>query len=97
MAGGKRGRPKKNPFDDLPEEFKTTMDSATEAERRNVVARVAMAEEENKKNMKEDQDLAEKKSAVKEASVQYRAATKMNSLKIRYIKDILEASGKQTT
>jgi hypothetical protein len=92
----KKGRPAKGPFDDLAAEFKDAAQSMSEQEVRDLVAKVAMAEEENKKNMKEDQHLQECKLQCKEASAQYREASKQNSLKVRFLKDVLEGRGKAT-
>ena len=89
-----RGRPKKNPYDDLPQDFKDTVANLPSPELMDRVAKVAMAEEENRKLMKEDQDLKEKKEAVKEASAGYREATAAHGLQIRYMKEILEGRGK---
>ena len=92
-----RGRPKKEAWADLSEEFKDSVNGKSEAEVRDMVALVAMQEAENKKNMKEDQHLQELKVQVKDASAQYREATKTNNLKIGFLKETLEMRGKQTT
>lgn len=92
-----RGRPKKAEFADLPDEFKDGVTSLDEAQVRDLVAKVAMCEEENKKLCKADQHLQEVKEMVKDAGSQYREASKMNSLKIRFLKDVLEGRGKKTT
>lgn len=92
-----RGRPKKEAWADLSEEFKDSTQGKSEQELRNMVALVAMQEEENKKNMKEDQHLQELKVQVKDASAGYREATKINTLKVRYLKETLEMRGKETT
>ena len=91
-----RGRPAKNKFADLDPEFKNQVESASENDLRLRIAEVAMNESDNKRLEKEDQDLAEKKEAVKEAAAGYREASKANNLKIAYIKTILEARGKRT-
>lgn len=92
-----RGRPKKEAWADLSEEFKDSVNGKSEVEVRDMVALVAMQEAENKKNMKEDQHLQELKAQVKEASAQYREATKTNNLKIGFLKETLEMRGKATT
>lgn len=93
----KRGRPAKEKFADLPAEFKDGAASMQEQEIRDLVAKVAMQEEENKKLMKEDQQLKEARFAAKEAGQQYKDATKMNTLKIQFLKDVLDGRGKVTT
>lgn len=92
-----RGRPKKEAWADLSEEFKDSVQGKSEQELRNMVAQVAMQEEENKKNMKEDQHLSELKIQVKDAAAGYREATKANTLKVRFLKETLELRGKATT
>jgi hypothetical protein len=92
-----RGRPKKSQWADLPEEFQNAVQSMNEQEIRNLVSKTALAEEENKKLMKEDQHLKECRFTASEAAKGYKDATKMNVLKIRFLKDILECRGKPTT
>lgn len=93
----KRGRPAKGEFDDLDKDFQDKAAALKEQELRDLVALTAMNEAENIKNMKEDQHLKECKDSVKEASAQYRNATKQNALKIRFMKRCLEDKGKPTT
>jgi hypothetical protein len=84
----------KNPYSDLPEEFKDAIESGSDDELRRKVAEVAFAEQENQRMKADDADLAEKKAAAKMAGEQYSDATKMNRLKIKYAHSVLEARGK---
>lgn len=91
-----RGRPKKAEFADLDAEFQDSVNNLSEQEIRDLVAKTAMQEAENIKNMKEDQHLAECKIQVKDASKNYHDNTKANGLKIRFLKRALEDKGKAT-
>lgn len=85
---------KKSNFEELDDDFKTMIDSASEDEIRKKISDVALNEAQNQENKKQDQDLKEKKEAVKMASEQYKDATKANKLRIGYARSILEARGK---
>jgi hypothetical protein len=91
---GKRGRPPKGEFDDLPMDFKEAVEHLAPEEINMRIAEVAKSEVENLENKKADQDLAEKLAAAKEAGAQYRDATKQNKLKIRFMKRVLGDKGK---
>ena len=86
--------PKKEPFKDLDDDYKTTIEAMKDDEIRFKIAQVAMDQDELMKVKSEDQDLAEKSEAVKEASAIYREGTKMNRLRIKYAKQMLESRGK---
>ena len=89
-----RGFKKKNPFDDLDKDFKTGIEDMSDEDIKKRVSEVAINEHENRAAQKKDQDLADKKAAVKYADEQYREGTKMNKLRIGYAHFILEARGK---
>ena len=89
-----RGRPKKNPYEDLPKEFQTEVDSADEAKCRQALSKIGIDQSELMTAKKADQDLAEKAEAHKEAGAVYREGTKMNKTKTNYIVDRLKAMGK---
>ena len=89
------GRPKKNtdPFADLDTDFKDAIASSTPEEINKRISDIAKAEEENLRAKAEDQDLAEKKAQAAEASVQYRDASKMNRMRIRFAMRVLGDKG----
>ena len=84
-------------FKDLPPEFveqTTTLANAKDfTALRKLVAEVALAEVENKRAQSDDQDLAAKKEAVKEANEQYSSGTKANKLKLQWIRRLLNDGG----
>lgn len=89
-----RGRPKKEPWSDLDPEFKENVESATDAEINEIIAKVAKDEELNRRLKADDEDLKEKQEQAKLAGEQYATATKANKLKIAYCYDLLKARGK---
>ena len=89
-----RGRPRKNPYEDLPNEFKIEVDGADEARCRQVLSKIGIDQSELMTAKKVDQDLAEKAETHKEAGLVYRDGTKMNKTKTSYIVDRLKAMGK---
>lgn len=89
-----RGRKRKNPFDDLDTDFKSTIDNMTNEEVREKLAQVAIAEHQNIEAKKADQDLAEKQEQAKMAGEAYRECTKMNRLRTKYCYMMLESRGK---
>jgi len=95
---GKAGRPKgsgnKDPYKNLPDEFKENVDSMDEVEIRKTVSKVALDQAELMLLEKADQHLAEAKFAAKEAGATYKEGTKANKLKISYCRSILENKGK---
>lgn len=89
------GRPKKNkdPFADLPGEWRESVSSMSREQIDDEIAKVAKNEDENLRAKKEDPDLQNLKWQVKEASAPYREGTKMNKLKIRYAIQVLGDKG----
>jgi hypothetical protein len=87
-------RPKKDPYSDLPEEFKDKVEAATDEQILDMLGDVAKAEEYNRRCRDDDEDLAEKEAQKKLAEEQYKDATKANRLKTRYLYDLLRARGK---
>jgi hypothetical protein len=92
MAKGKT--PKKDKYDDLSDEFKSKVETATDDGLIDILGEVSKNEELNRRCKEDDQDLAEKKKSYDEAAVGYKDATKANKLKIRYVYDLLRARGK---
>jgi len=93
MANFKKA--KKDPFADLDAEFKDMIASSSIEIINNKIAEVAKNQEENLRAMADDQDLQEKKEAVKMASEGYRDASKMNRLKVIYAMRVLGDRGAQ--
>jgi hypothetical protein len=87
-------RPKKDPYETLPDEFKTKVDGATDEQIIEFLGEVGKAEELNRRLKEDDQDLQEKKAAKEMAEEGYKEASKSNRLKTRYLYDILRARGK---
>ena len=85
---------KKDPFAAIPEEWRDAVAASTVEQIDARIAELAKNEEENQNNKKEDEDLAEKKEAVKFAAEGYREATKMYKLKMKYVMRVLGDSGK---
>lgn len=87
------GRPKgskKDIFADLDNDFKDAVAAESPEEIRKRIAQVALNEEENRKMKEEDQDLAQAVEAAKIAGEQYREATKMNRLRIKFCSRVLD-------
>lgn len=84
---------KKNKFDALPEDWKDRVGSANLDELKAEVAVVAKQEFLNQAVMKADQDLNEKKDAVKVASAGYREVTKLNKLKLAFLTQVAADKG----
>lgn len=88
-----RGPKKKNPFDELSAEFKDAAQHADTAKLKSVLMEIGMSEQLNLASMKADQDLKEKKEAVKDASAGYREVTKFNKLKTKFVLEQLSDRG----
>jgi hypothetical protein len=93
MANGKRGRPKKNPFDDLDADFKDSVDGKSDSEINEMIAKVAKDEELNRRHKADDEDLKERQEQAKLAGAVYAEATKAYKLKTAYLYDVLKARG----
>lgn len=90
------GRPKKSVYDKLKDvdmEFVYEVQDMGREEIKLRAAQVAFNESENRRAEKADEDLAAKKEAVKDASLQYRTSTKANTLRISYLKELLDSKG----
>jgi hypothetical protein len=91
-----RGRPRKDPYADLPKEWCAQMEGALDEEIRAVASKVALDEVLNKRLKSEDLHLKEKQLEAKEAGEQYADATKVNTLKLVYLRLLLELRGKES-
>lgn len=85
---------KKNPFDAIEDTWRDGIVAMDEKDIRNAIATTALAQAELMAAKLEDEDLKEKKEAVKEASAIYREGTKINKLKIAFAHQILADRGK---
>lgn len=88
-------RPKKDIFADLSEEFKNSVAAMDETQIREQITKVTLAQVANLEAKDQDQDLAQKKEAYKEAGAQYREATKANKAKVLFCKRVLGDKGKK--
>jgi len=84
---------RKDPFMDLPEEFKDAI-VAMDAQTINLrIAEIAKNEQENQELKKEDEHLNDLKAQVTDASAGYKEATKQNKLKIKFARQVLKDKG----
>lgn len=77
----------------LDEGLKERMDSMSTSDLKGFVGQVTLDEMENQQQKKDDQDLAEKKSAYNGAGAKYKDNTKANKTKIEYAKYLLAGMG----
>lgn len=87
-------RPKKNPYDDLPDDFKSKAEAANDEQLLDLLGEVAKSEELNRRLKADDEDLQEKIAQKDVAEEGYKEASKANKLKTRYLYDMLRARGK---
>ena len=87
----------KNPFEDLPADFKDAMEASSEAELKQTLASIATNEEINLSAQKADEDLKNLREQVTNASRGYREATKMNKMKTKFIRRILADKGDEAS
>lgn len=83
-------RPKKDTFADLDLEEQDKIASLRGDDLVAYVAKVALDQQALMKAKEEDQDLAEKKEAAKDAGAQYRDGTKGNKLRIAFAKRVMD-------
>jgi len=85
---------KKDPFEALDKEFKDAIEGMDETAIRARIAEVAIGQQQLMDAKENDLDLAEKAALAKEAGAIYSEGTKVNKLKIRFAKQMLESRGK---
>ena len=85
---------KRDTFADLPDDWKTETDQSSIEDINAKIVDLTLNEAANLQAKSEDQDLKEKKEAVKFASEGYRESTKCYRLRIKYIRQVLEGRGK---
>lgn len=91
MAG--RGRPRKDKFADLDDEFKDAIAQSSPEDIKKRVAKIALDNEELLRAKEDDEDLAEKLEIAKDAGAVYREGVKANRLRIQFCKRVLEDKG----
>lgn len=79
------GRPKKDRFADVPQEFKDTAHRSSKAEIDMMFSKIAQDEAANRAAQAMDEHLAECREAAKIANADYAASTKLNKLKADYL------------
>lgn len=84
----------KNPFAELPSEFRSAIEGGSDEDIKDVVAKTALDNQVLLEAKEEDLDLKDKLEQAKEAGAVYAEGVKMNKLKIRYAKFILSSRGK---
>jgi hypothetical protein len=93
-------RPKKtgekDPFQDLDEDFRNSIQAMDETDVRRRISDVALDQANLMSAKDEDVDLQKAKEVAKEAGAVYRDGTKANKLKISFCKRVLEDRGKPT-
>jgi hypothetical protein len=92
MAG--RGRPRKDPFQDLDQAWKDAITGMSPDEIKKKVSEVAIELSRIIQAKKEDEDLKAKMIEAKEAGAVYRDGQKMALLRIKFAKQTLEDKGK---
>lgn len=90
------GRSKKDPFEDLDEDFKNAVASMSEQEIRQKISSVALNQVALLEAKDNDQDYQQKKEDASIAGEVYRDGTKMNKIRISFCKRVLSDKGKDT-
>ena len=88
------GRSKKDPFEDLDQDFKDTVASMSETEIRQKISSVALNQVALLEAKENDEDYQTKKELASEAGAIYRDGTKMNKIRIAFCKRVLGDKGK---
>ena len=87
-------RTKKNPFADLPEEWRDMITQSTPEAIDAEIVRITKGEVENLEAKNKDQDLIDKREAVKFANEGYAVQTKAYRLRMKFIMQTLADKGK---
>jgi FtsZ-binding cell division protein ZapB len=83
----------KDPFADLSEDFRDSIDRMTRDEIKAAICGVTLAQLELEEAQKADEDYQSLKEQFSEAGAIYREGAKSNKLKIQYAKQALEGKG----
>jgi hypothetical protein len=92
--GKGRGRKPKDPFAEVPQEFRDAMAAADDAVLNARIAEIAKNDAALQEAKEKDEDLKSKKKEASVAGAVYREGQKANKQKITYIRKILEGRGK---
>jgi 16S rRNA C1402 (ribose-2'-O) methylase RsmI len=76
---------KKDKFQDLPEDWKSLVETMGVEQLKNELMLIVNSEDQNQKNKEDDQHLQEVKLAYIDAAAGYKEATKANKLKMKYV------------
>jgi len=90
-------RDKKNPFDALPESFKSTVGAQSLDGLKSKLSEVSKNEAQNLSAMKADEDLKSKRDQAKLAAQVYREESKLNKLKAKYIIQAMADKGDEVS
>jgi hypothetical protein len=85
--------PPKDPFADLSEDFRNTVDAQSRDDIKRTICQVTLDQLELDEAQKADEDYQNLKEQFREAGAVYRDGAKMNKLKIQYAKQALEGKG----
>lgn len=83
----------KDPFADVPEEFRDAIDRMDRDDIKKMIAQVVIGQLELMEAQKADADYQSLKEQFREAGAVYREGTKANGLKIQYARQALEGKG----
>jgi len=86
-------RTKAEPFENLSQDFRDTVDAQTRDDIKRTICQVTLDQLELMEAQALDEDYQNLKEQAREAGAIYREGTKMNSLKIKYAKQVLEGKG----
>lgn len=84
----------KNPYSELTEDFKESINNATDDEINQKIAETAKNQAALEEAKEKDEDLKEKKAQASEAGAVYRDGKKANNQKIKYAREVLSGRGK---
>lgn len=90
----KRGRKPKDPFSEVPSEFREAMMSAKDEEINGKVAEIAKNDAALEEAKLKDEDYIAKKREASVAGAVYREGKAANKQKIKFLRAILEGRGK---
>lgn len=90
-----KGRPKKDPYDQLSEEERDGIAGMKDPDIRDRIAKAAMDHAALEDAMKGDGDLTEKKEALKYAREPYSVGKKRLRQLVRYSRSVLDGRGKE--
>jgi hypothetical protein len=93
MPRRKKGEGPKDPFEELPAEFRDTIAALDRPAIRERIAQIALDQAELMEAKENDEDFQRAREASRDAGAIYREGTKMNKLKITYAKRVLEDKG----